>query len=432
MHTYILRTPPPPQLQLQTSSSFILLLQNRLLFNNTNNTLYSSQSLLTTLSVSVLPKSSSSLTTAEDQTNSSSGLPLKEEEEEEDDDDDEEEEEALISASQELFQLLEELKSRKHQSEILSLLTSFHFSDNQIKKLLIKYPKILQYNVNNFLKPKLQFLTDYGFAGPLLPNLIAAYPNILERSLFDCIIPRFEFLKKYLHTNDKLVAALKRSSRLMTCDLKAIVQPNIDFLLSEGANLTTVAKELLKQPRTLMMNPDKIVKAVETVKQLGLDPSARKFLVAVRVIRSMSDSTWDMKVQMFKSFGWSEEEITSAFKRYPAVFACSEEKIRTLMDFYLNTVNLNPDVIISYPMLLNYGLSTRILPRYNVMKVLKSKGLLDKDRKLRYLLKLSEEKFVTSLVDKHLDEVPNLMELYCGNISVDEIDIQLHYTDEVS
>ncbi|KAM7476830.1 hypothetical protein LguiB_024073 [Lonicera macranthoides] len=392
----LLKTTPLPQLQTSSSFFIVVVLQKRLLSSTHS------------LPVSALKSSSSSSSSfAVNYLTNSCGIPLKD----------------ALSASKK-FQLKEN-KSHQHQY-VLDLLRSFQFSDTHIKKLLIKYPRILQSNVHGNLEPKLQFLTYYGFVGPLLPELIVANPHILRKSLSDFIKPTFEFLGKYIRTPDKVVLAAKRSPRLITSNLNRDLQPNVDFLLSEGVTPTTIEKHIVRQPRTLMMKLHKIGKAVETFKDMGLKPSAPMFLEAIRVKLSLSHSTWERKMQMFKSFGWSKEEIIYALLRNPVVLSSSEEKIRSLMDFYLNTVNLNPAVISSYPILLNFRLSTRIRPRYNVMKVLKSKELLKEDRKYHWLFNISEKKFMTGIVDKHLDKVPNLMKLYRGTITVDKIDIQPH------
>ncbi|KAM7461729.1 hypothetical protein LguiA_029850 [Lonicera macranthoides] len=324
-----------------------------------------------------------------------------------------------LSASQK-FQL-KESKSQKHES-VLFLLRSFQFSDTHIKKLLIKLPKILQAKVNDNLKPKLEYLRDNGFVGHLLPDLIVLNPGILKRTLSGCIKPTFEFLRKYIHTSDKIVAAIKRTSWFCAFYLKGTMEPNIEFLLSEGVTASSIERLVVWQPSTLMQRPDRVVYAVRTVKQLGLNPSTPKCVESIRVLLSLSESTWNRKVQNFKTLGWSEEEIWLTFMRHSSCFSFSEERIKRTVDFFVNTMQLKPEVIAAHPKILSYALSTRIRPRYDVIKVLESRKLLNKENRNFWIFGLTEKDFLEKIVDKHLDKIPNLLEVYHGTIAVEKMD----------
>ncbi|KAM7465760.1 hypothetical protein LguiB_013322 [Lonicera macranthoides] len=331
-----------------------------------------------------------------------------------------------LSASKKLQ--LNENKSHKHQS-VLELLRSFHFYDTHITKLLIKSPKILQMKVNNNLKPKLEYLRDNGLEGRLLPDLIVSNPEILIRSLSGFTKPRLEFLKKYLHTNDKVFGAVKRTSWLWRLNLKGIMERNIELLLSEGVTTRSIERWVFWQPRTLMHRVDRIVYAIRTVKELGLDPSSLRCVRAIQVLLSISHSTWNQKVQNFKTLGWSEDMIWSAFKRDSMCFGLSEENVRRTMDFYMNTMKLKPEVIAAQPNLLAYAMNTRIRPRYSVIKVLECRKLLKKKFKVCWVFTLTEKDFLEKFVDKHLDQIPNLLEVYRGTIAVEKMD-QLEQTTE--
>ena len=123
---------------------------------------------------------------------------------------------------------------------------------------------------------------------------------------------------------------------------------------------------------------------------------------------------WQKKVELYKKLGLTEVEISKAIKRQPRVMACSEEKIKSLVDFFTNTMKLKPSVIATYPNLLLYSFDARIQPRFNVLNILASKKLLPAHKKIAWLLTESEARFLTNYVTKYLDQVPDLMELYRG------------------
>ncbi|KAJ6392955.1 hypothetical protein OIU77_022436 [Salix suchowensis] len=77
----------------------------------------------------------------------------------------------------------------------------------------------------------------------------------------------------------------------------------------------------------------------------------------------MSESTWNKKVEVLKSLGWTEEESLQAFKRCPFCFTCSEEKIRSVVDFLVNTLKMEPRTVIGRPEFLMLSVDKRIRPR---------------------------------------------------------------------
>ncbi|KAJ9685260.1 hypothetical protein PVL29_017334 [Vitis rotundifolia] len=304
---------------------------------------------------------------------------------------------SAISISQKLN--LDENKRQKHES-VLEFLKSHGFSDTHIAKLVSKCPPILQARVD-MLKLKIEYLHDSGFVGPVLHELIVSNPAILRRSLDKQIKPSFDFLKEFLETNEKIAAAIKRESWLLTFDLKRILKPNTFLLINEGVPHSRMSKLITLQPRVIMQHVDRMVYATERARSLRIKPTDPIYVTAIT------------------KFGFTEVEILKAIKRQPHFMACSEEKIKSLMNFYTNTMKLKPSAIATYPRLLLYSFDARIRPRFNVLNILASKKLLKKHKKIAWLLTQSEASFLTNYVIKYVDQVPDLMELYRGVKKVD-------------
>lgn len=311
---------------------------------------------------------------------------------------------------------LEEKKGMKYVA-VLSFLRSRGFSEDHTADLIKKHPSILLNNLDTTVKPKIEFFLQNGIQGTLLSDLIASNPSILKRSLNSQLKPSYDFLKSFLKTDEEIIVALKRSSWLLTLSLRKTLQPNTDLLIREGVPVSNIAKLIICQPRVITQKPDRMVAAIEYVKKLGHKPDSMMFLYAIRVMLSLSDSTWKRKCYVLKSFGWSEEEIKLAFMRQPSYMSCSEENIRGKMNFIVNIMKVKPAVVVSHPKVLMHGLETRIRPRYNVLKILESKKLIKVDKKILWLFKLSEKTFLKEYVTKHLDQIPGLMEIYRGSDS---------------
>ncbi|KAM4072511.1 hypothetical protein ACB094_11G142600 [Castanea mollissima] len=319
--------------------------------------------------------------------------------------------ESALSTSQKLK--LEENNLQRPQA-VLAFLKSHGFDNTHITELIKKRPRILRSKVEDNLKPKIEFLTQNGFVGKLLADLIVLNPVIFRRGLSSHIKPTFQFLNTYLENNENVMAAVKRSSWLLTYDLTGILQPNIEFLKREGVPLHSISKLILTQPRTIMQKVNRLEDAVQTVKKLGLEPTSELFMLALKVLVSMKESNWNRKLEVLKSFGWSEEDIWSVFKSNPLCLACSEEKMKSAMDFCVNTMEMDVETIIRYPRFLTYAVDKRLRRRYNVLKVLKSKNVLKEGKNYASLLSQAENTFYKNYVVKHSDSIPGLMGLYRG------------------
>ncbi|KAL0539155.1 hypothetical protein IC582_023335 [Cucumis melo] len=280
-------------------------------------------------------------------------------------------------------------KNIQQYEAVIGFFKSHGFENSQIAKLVSRQPSILQSTVSTDLKPKFDFLQEIGIVGPLLP-------------------------KEMLESDEKVAAAICRASWILSANSKGTMRSNIDVLVSEGVPSTNIAKMIALNPRSIMRNVDRIIHAVKTVKELGVEPKDRTFVYAVSAVGSMSDSSWKKKINVMKSLGWSEKEIFTAFKKDPTFLTCSEEKMRDVADFCFNTAKLDPESVIIYPKFFQCSVDKRLKPRYKVFEVLKVKNLLKNKNIARWFIR-GEREFVENNVVKHLDEIPNLMDIYRGN-----------------
>ncbi|OVA06338.1 Mitochodrial transcription termination factor-related [Macleaya cordata] len=109
----------------------------------------------------------------------------------------------------------------------------------------------------------------------------------------------------------------------------------------------------------------------------------------------------------------------------------SEEKIRNMMDFFVNKLGLKPSNVAQYPNLLLYSLEKRIILWSSVIQVLKSKGLMKKDQGVITALHLSKDTFKKRYVIKYQETVPEVIEAYRGKIAWPELDIQLEVASRI-
>ncbi|XP_030932015.1 uncharacterized protein LOC115957820 [Quercus lobata] len=210
--------------------------------------------------------------------------------------------------------------------------------------------------------------------------------------------------------------AIKACYCILECNVEKVLQPNISMLVSRGVPMSLILKMFMFQPKSMLMRIYRFSEAVDQVMKLGFDPNNLLSVLAVRSMVVMSKSLWEQKVEGFKSFGLSKDEIYAAFKKQPMCMMASENKIRKLMSFFVNKLNTTPSMISKNPNLLLLSLEKRIIPRCSVLHLLVSKGLVKEETSIINLFRMTEKGFVDNLVSKYQNEAPDVVNPHQGKI----------------
>ncbi|KAK1278140.1 hypothetical protein QJS04_geneDACA003507 [Acorus gramineus] len=305
------------------------------------------------------------------------------------------------------------LKSTEKPDSVLSFFKSYGFTDAQITKMISFRPQILLSNPGKTMKPKMDFLRDIGFSTTDLTFVLSKNPNILTISIDNQIVPAYGFLKGILGAGEVIVSTIKTAPWLLHCNLDKVMGLKIEALRDHGVPDSSISAMIKRQPRCLLnVHPDRLTEALKEVKALDFKPSSSLFYVALGSILSSSKSKWEEKFELYRSFGWSEDDIISAFKRQPMFMTLSKDKIRGMMDFLLKELGLKPSFISCYPQLLLYSLEKTIIPRWTVIRVLTSHGLLNKKVNFHSICGLKEVKFLERYVIKYQEKVPQVLQAY--------------------
>ncbi|KAL2942928.1 Transcription termination factor MTERF9 chloroplastic [Bienertia sinuspersici] len=300
--------------------------------------------------------------------------------------------------------------NREHFDAVVSLLKWHQFSDAQIIELVRKHPSILLCRISSTLEPKFEYLAEIGIKGLNLPKLVMLSPAILFRSLDAQLKPAMSLLKRFVSSPEKILVTIQRGSWFLTSDWKGF-QHNIDYLIEQGLPHDRLEELIVLQPRCLHQDIERIKYAFEMIKTMGVKPNDLKFIHALRVILSLSELSWKRKVKIFESLGWSSDEVISTFTSSPHCLSCSEEKLRRGMDYFVNTLKIDREVIIAYPKILMYSIPKRVIPRYTVWKMLEEKKLT-KTSKFIWVLNKSDKDFMNKYVTKYSSLIPSIVPTY--------------------
>ncbi|CAK7348255.1 unnamed protein product [Dovyalis caffra] len=320
--------------------------------------------------------------------------------------------ESAISSAQKV-----QFQSPERPDSVLALLRNRGFSKTQISSLVKKRPFLLLAHPTNTLLPKLDFFLSLGMSSSHLARTLSSDPTLLTRSLENQIIPSYDFLKTILLSDEKIVSALKRTTWIFLEDHSKNLIPNLELLRKVGVPHSCISLLLTHFPEAVMEAHEDFSENVEEVKKTGFDPKKSTFVLAVHALCGKGNrSIWERCFEIYKRWGWTKDDILSAFRKHPHCMMLSEKKIMRGMDFFVNKMGWPSKEIVHCPVILFLSLEKRIIPRCKVIQVLWSKGLIKKDISLNTVLLPVENRFLERFVTKFEKELPQLLSVYEGKV----------------
>ncbi|GAB2245396.1 hypothetical protein Droror1_Dr00000889 [Drosera rotundifolia] len=298
---------------------------------------------------------------------------------------------------------------------ILAFMRSHGFNDDDISNVINADPSTLIYTEKNLLL-KLQFFYSIGFTKKDLPTFIAK--SVLWRhSLDGCLVPLYMLLKDELESDRDLVIAMKRLGLCRRMRSYKNLRANLALIKEAGVPSSKVALVLKTLPAILLIDPDELRGIVDEVKVLGFDVTKSIFTYALHAFSSGYRTTRERCTEIYTEWGFSHEDIQSAFKKWPRCLLLSENKLRAVMEFLVDKMGVQVEAIVKCPYVLSLSLEERIIPRCSVIYVLVQKGLLDqKDWKLSSVAFPSEKDFLNRFVNKNQDIALHLLKVYEGEV----------------
>lgn len=305
------------------------------------------------------------------------------------------------------------LKSAKQPDSVLEVLKNNGFTITHIAKLVRVRPTMLLADAAKTILPKFEFFKSIGVTDADLASVCCTNPCILAQSMEKRLIPSYKFLKTVLVSDEAIVNAFRKKSWLFNQDAQKILSPKFAHLKELGVPETFFPLIIRCYSRAILPGNDKFEQNVKKAIQMGFSPQRWTFIQALHVFGSISQETWEYKLDIFKKWGWSNADCSSAFLRYPTYTSISENNIESKFDFLVNKMGWQSTDLVKYPNILLLNLERRIIPRCLVIKVLQSKGLC-KTNSIRLILSPNEKNFLDEFVRKHIDAVPQLLNICKG------------------
>ncbi|GAB2298535.1 hypothetical protein Dimus_032600 [Dionaea muscipula] len=305
------------------------------------------------------------------------------------------------------------LKSMENADSVIGFLEKFGFDETQIHTILLGYPSFLHLDVDETLTPKIRALQDFGLSESFAINLVASNPEIMRRDLKSAIFPKLEWLKSILGSDENVLKAIRRWSWLLSGGNLAQMQENVILLQKHGVSSERIQKLVLLHPRSLLYRPEHLEGSLIKVEQdMGTKPESAMFIHAVSLMLICGEEALRSKFDVFKSYGWTETDITKLAKKQPVVFKCSCDMLESKLNFLMRELGYGVEYILQHVALLTLSLENRIVPRAAVFHLLKENKLLKNNFALYTVLCFKETRFLSELVMPYKELLPEMYDAY--------------------
>lgn len=297
-------------------------------------------------------------------------------------------------------------KTPEKCDSVLLYLKEVGFTRKQLEKSFTYLPRLLSANLEKTLMPKIKLFQDRGFSGEVIGAIISTDPRLLHRSASEKLIPRLDILRSLLRSDNEVALVLKKGKWMLSSDLENNLLPNVETLKSCGVSMDQIGTICRYAPRMLLNRPETVRKFVEQVDEMGVSRSSRMFVYSVAAIGSLAEGKWEQKAQALRDiFECTEEDILRFMKHSPLVFVVSEDKMRKVKEIVVGSGKYSVSSIIEWPKSLMYSIEQRYVPRFEVLKILESRLLLQEWPLLQSLCLMPDRVFHNKFVNPHFDEI---------------------------
>ncbi|OIT30462.1 PREDICTED: transcription termination factor MTERF5, chloroplastic-like [Nicotiana attenuata] len=310
------------------------------------------------------------------------------------------------------------LKTFKNPDLVLNFFVQSGLDNTQIKRIVSREPTLLLRDVSKILKPKFQCLMDLGLFGSDLVNVIAKDTTIFDRGLDTHLRPTIDCLRKTLGTNENVVKAIKKTPWLLSFGAHHTIEANVLLLKKGGVSDVKLKTLVLRNPRYIIQKTEWVKDLLHRMeKDFRVPLHSPIFPYGFHTLACQRKSTLERKIGIFKSFGWSDNDILEMFRKLPLCFTQSEVRIKKALNLYMKELGSGPAYLASHPAILVYSLEKRVVPRMQVLKILDEKKLKRRKWSLYPVLMLTESKFIEYFVLPYKDQMPDLYEPHMKTVA---------------
>lgn len=297
------------------------------------------------------------------------------------------------------------LSVENHLKPLADFLVLVGVPISSIRIVLLLYPPIIFYDIDNDIKSRLDVLRKAGFDKDI-GKILIKYPWLLSSSVqknYDKIVELFNGRKV---PKASVNLAIRSWPHILGCSTH-----KINSIMVQFGQLGVYARRLVpvitSSPQLLLRKPDEFLQVVSFLKLVGFDDVTigRILCRCPEIFAASVDDTLQRKVNILTDFGISRNFLPRVIRKYPELLlldvntillprmrylmdiGLSKEEVSSMvsrfspllgysieavfkpkLDFLLTTMQKPLKEIVQYPRYFSYSLDKKIKPRFWVLK----------------------------------------------------------------
>lgn len=226
-------------------------------------------------------------------------------------------------------------------------------------------------------------------------------------------MPGLRLLRKVLGSDENVIEVINKSRWLCFTNYSMKrLETNVAILRDFGLGDDRIVKFILSNPEKVMVNPKVLESKLSYVEErFKISRVLPSFIHAVTVALYCSEVEVESKMEVFRGYGWCDRDIALLFRNQPYVLNKSEENIGEKLEYYMKGLGYTPLYLLSCNTFFTFSLKKRVIPRNNMLTILKEKKLVSEKPSLITIVSYSELRFLEFLRGFE-DDAPGLCETY--------------------
>lgn len=307
--------------------------------------------------------------------------------------------------------------SKKDPNVVLNFFRKLGLDESQIKIIVTRDPRLLLYDVDKTLEPKIQVLREIGFSRLDINKLIVVNRSILSKGVDSGIRRPIEFFRESLGSDENVVKAVMACCGLLDYCGQKNTQSNVEALKQIGFSNEKIRKFLIRSPMRITRDPRWFQEVIHTVEnEYGIPRESKMFYYGLHAMSLFKKGSVDAKFEIYRNYGFTDEQIYRMFRTFPFVLTKSDAKVQQTIKYIVEELGHTHDFLVSYPVLFGLSVEKRMKPRYEVMKILIDKKLINRKPGLCYLFHVSESRFVSKFLLPHKEKLPDMYQSYMETV----------------
>ncbi|KAJ9189026.1 hypothetical protein P3X46_000368 [Hevea brasiliensis] len=218
-------------------------------------------------------------------------------------------------------------------------------------------------------------------------------------------------LREHGFTNSHISKIVKFRPNVLLLHPERTILPKLEFLCSIGVSRSDLSV-------IVSQNPDLLNRSIK-----------QNLIPHYHILKMLSQIDFFANLSLLRGLGIPQSSISSLVIHYPLVVCLKafnfaegvKKNIMCSMNFLVCKMGWQPAAVARVPVVLSYGLETRIKPRCSVVRVLLLKSLIEANVPVSSVLIPTEEHFLERFVTKYQDQLPQLLDIFQGKMGLTEL-----------